>query len=95
MASSSFGKAPGSPSSGLGDSDVVAVAEAPAMAMGSLYQAMAQATGLLMQNAMNQQQQLSILAQAATTQGIMEIYSVDAASDVNAFSAFVTPKGAK
>jgi hypothetical protein len=53
------------------------LAEAPAMAMGSVYQSLAHATGILFENAVSQQHQQGILAQAATTQGIIQIYSVD------------------
>ncbi|MDD1136952.1 RebB family R body protein [Pseudomonas sp. TNT2022 ID233] len=56
---------------------VKVVAEAPAMAMGSIYQSMAQSTAILFQNAVSAQQQQNTLAQAATNQGVMQIYSVD------------------
>jgi Killing trait len=54
--------------------------EAPALAMGSLYQTMAHSVGLAMQNAVNAQQNMNITAQAATVQGIATMYSVDTAS---------------
>lgn len=57
------------------------VAEAPAVAMGSIYQSLAHSTGILFENAVNAQQQQNILGQAATTQGIMQIYSADTAGD--------------
>ncbi|UVM11258.1 RebB family R body protein [Pseudomonas protegens] len=58
--------------------NVKVVAEAPAMAMGTIYQSMAQATAILFQNSVSaQQQQQNTLAQAATNQGVMQIYSVD------------------
>ncbi|MDH2431762.1 RebB family R body protein [Pokkaliibacter sp. MBI-7] len=53
------------------------VGEAPAMAMSSLYQAMSHSTGILYQNAVLAQQQQTTLAQAASTQGVMQLYSVD------------------
>lgn len=53
------------------------IAESPAMAMGSLYQAIAHSTGLLFENAVAAQQQQNTLAQAAANQGVMQIYSVD------------------
>lgn len=62
-------------------SNVQVVAEAPAMAMGALYQSMAHSTGILFENAVSNQQQQNILAQAATTQGVMQIYSVDTMAD--------------
>jgi hypothetical protein len=58
-------------------SNVKAIAESPAMAMGSLYQTIAHSTGILFENAVAAQQQQNTLAQAATTQGIMQIYSID------------------
>jgi hypothetical protein len=58
-------------------SNVKVVGEAPAMAMGSIYQTMAHSTGILFQNAVSAQQQQNTLAQAATNQGVMQIYSVD------------------
>jgi hypothetical protein len=62
-------------------SNVKSVAESPAMAMGTLYQSMAHSTGILFENAVSNQQQQNILAQAATTQGVMQIYSVDTMAD--------------
>ncbi|WP_416771259.1 RebB family R body protein [Pseudomonas sp. RHF3.3-3] len=58
-------------------SNVQTVAEAPAMALGSLYQSMAHSTGILFENAVSTQQQQNTLAQAAATQGVMQIYSLD------------------
>ena len=55
--------------------NVKVIGEAPAMAMGTIYQSMAHANGTLFQNAAQQQQYT--LAQAATTQGVMQIYSID------------------
>ncbi len=51
-------------------SNVKVLGEAPAMAMGSLYQATAQAIGLAAQNAVAAQQQAAVTAQAATTLGV-------------------------
>jgi hypothetical protein len=61
--------------------NVKVLGEAPAMAMGSLYQTMAQSLGILMQNAVSAQQSMNTISQAATTQGVALIYSVDTASD--------------
>ncbi|WP_085631847.1 MULTISPECIES: RebB family R body protein [unclassified Pseudomonas] len=61
--------------------NVNVLAEAPAMALGSLYQSMAHSTGILFENAVNAQQQQNILAQAAATQGVMQIYSLDTTAD--------------
>ncbi|MBN8738965.1 MAG: RebB family R body protein [Xanthomonadaceae bacterium] len=57
--------------------NVKVVAEAPAHAMATVYQSLAHSVGLLFENAVATQQQQNILAQAATTQGIMQIYSLD------------------
>ncbi|ALR30046.1 MULTISPECIES: RebB family R body protein [Chryseobacterium] len=62
-------------------SNVKVVAEAPAMALGNVYQTAAHSTGIMFENAVNVQNQQNILAQAATTQGTMQIYSVDTVSD--------------
>ena len=56
-------------------SNVKVLADAPAMAMGSLYQATAHSMGIMFENAVASQQQSAVLAQAATTQGVMQIYS--------------------
>jgi len=58
-------------------SNVKVVAEAPAMAMGAIYQSLAHSTGILFENATSSQQQLQIAAQASTNQGVIQIYSVD------------------
>lgn len=58
-------------------SNVKVMAEAPAMAMGAIYQSLAHSTGILYENATSAQQQLAISAQAATNQGVIQIYSVD------------------
>ncbi|GLQ93815.1 RebB family R body protein [Dyella acidisoli] len=58
-------------------SNVKVVAEAPAMALGSVYQTMAHSTGILFENSIAAQQQQNTLTQAATNQGVMQIYSVD------------------
>ena len=57
--------------------NVKVLGDAPAMAMGNLYQATAQALGLAAQNAVNAQQQTNITAQAATTMGVSTLYSID------------------
>ena len=61
--------------------NVKVVADAPAMALGSIYQTAAHSTALMFQNAVNAQNQQNILSQAATTQGITLIYSIDTAAD--------------
>lgn len=54
--------------------------DSPAMALGNLYQATAQALGNAAHNATNNQQQTNITAQAATTQGVVTLYAVDTAT---------------
>lgn len=61
-------------------SNVKAVGEAPALAMGAIYQNLAQSTGILFENAVAAQQQMNTIAQAATNQGVMQIYSIDTAA---------------
>jgi hypothetical protein len=58
-------------------SNVKVLGDAPAMAMGTIYQSMAHSTGILFENATSSQQQLGIAAQAATNQGVIQIYSMD------------------
>ncbi|MCJ9429359.1 RebB family R body protein [Kordiimonas marina] len=57
--------------------NVKVLGDAPAMAMGALYQSLAHSTGILYENAVGAQQQLGIAAQAATNQGVIQIYSID------------------
>lgn len=64
--------------------NVKVVAEAPAIAMGTLYQTLAHSTGLMFTNAVNAQNSQNVLQQAATTQGVIQIYSVDTMSDAAA-----------
>jgi len=58
--------------------------EAPAMAMGSMYQTMAHSTGILFHNAVSSQQQQNTMALAAISQGIMQIYSLDTTATAGA-----------
>lgn len=58
-------------------SNIKVIGEAPAFAMGSIYQSMAHSTGILFENAVAAQQQQNTLAQAAANQGVMQIYSID------------------
>lgn len=58
-------------------SNVKVIAEGPAVAMGSIFQTLAHSTGILYQNAVSSSQQQNTLSQAATNQGVMQIYSLD------------------
>lgn len=49
-------------------SNVKVLGEAPAMAMGTLYQSTAHALGISMENAVANQQQMNVLSQAVTTE---------------------------
>ena len=53
---------------------------APAVAMGNLYQATAQALANAAHNATMAQQQMYVTAQAATTAGVSLLYSLDTAT---------------
>ena len=55
--------------------NVSVLAAAPAMAMGSIYQSAAHSIGIMFQNATAAQHQAAICAQAATNQGVMQLYS--------------------
>lgn len=65
----------------VSQANVKVVAEAPAMAMGHIYQTLAHSTGLMFQNAVNAQQQLNMASQAATVQGASLLLTVPTAED--------------
>jgi hypothetical protein len=67
-------------------SNVKVVAESPAMALSNVYQTAAHSTGLMFENAVNAQNQQNILSQTATTQGVMQIYSLDTIADAIAIA---------
>lgn len=54
--------------------------DAPAIAMGNLYQATAQALANAAHNATTAQQNANTMLQATTTQGVALLYGVDTAS---------------
>ncbi|MEM9458282.1 MAG: RebB family R body protein [Myxococcota bacterium] len=54
--------------------------DAPAVAMGNLYQATAQALANAAHNATNSQQQSYVTAQTATTMGVTTLLSIDTAT---------------
>ncbi|MEM5617709.1 RebB family R body protein [Pseudomonas aeruginosa] len=58
-------------------SNVKVIGEAPAMALGSIFQTMAHSTGILFENSVAAQQQQNALALAASNMGVMQIYSLD------------------
>ncbi|MEQ9564431.1 MAG: RebB family R body protein, partial [Pseudomonadales bacterium] len=53
--------------------NVKVMGDAPAMAMGSLYQSLAHSHGILYENAVSTQQQVGISSQAATNQGVIQV----------------------
>ncbi len=61
-------------------SNVKVLGDAPAMAMGSLFQATSQALANAAHNATAAQQQTNVTAQAATTQGVATLLSLDTAT---------------
>ena len=56
--------------------NVKVLGDAPAMAMGAIFQSLSHSSGILFENAVSSQQQLGIAAQASTNQGVIQIYSV-------------------
>ncbi len=60
--------------------NVEVIGNAPAVAMGNLYQATAQALANAAHNATIAQQQTNVTAQAATTMGVSTLYCIDTAS---------------
>ncbi|GHU44892.1 RebB protein [Betaproteobacteria bacterium] len=65
-------------------SNVKVIGEAPAVALGNLYQTMAHSTGVLFENAVSAQQQQNTLALAAANMGVMQIYALDTATGAGA-----------
>lgn len=60
--------------------NVKVLGDAPAIAMGNLYQATAQALSNAAHNATVAQQQMNVTAQAATTMGVAVLLSLDTSS---------------
>ena len=59
---------------------------APAQGVGTIYQSLGHATSTLFQSAVGAQQQLAVAGQAATNEGVMQIYSVNTMAGVVATS---------
>ncbi|GEN68528.1 MULTISPECIES: RebB family R body protein [Chryseobacterium] len=72
-------------------SNVKVVGESPAMALSNVYQSAAHSTGIMFENAVNAQNQQNILGQAATTQGILQIYSLDTVADAVSMAKVLNP----
>lgn len=60
--------------------NVKVLGDAPAIAMGNLFQSTAQALSMAAHNATNAQQQAYVTAQAATTMGVATLFSLDTAA---------------
>ena len=56
-------------------SNLAVLGNAPAVAMSTVYQSMAHSMGLMFQNSVQSQQQAAISSQAATNQGVIQLYS--------------------
>ncbi len=61
-------------------SNVSVIGETPAMAMGNLLMSTSQALGNAAHNAANAQQQTNVTAQAATTQCVSTLFTLDTAA---------------
>jgi len=72
--------------------NVKVLGDSPAIAMGNLFQATAQALSNSAHNATSAQQQSSVTAQAATTMGVATLYSLDTASTGKATQAILSSK---
>ena len=70
--------------------NVKVLGDAPAIAMGNLYQATAQALSNAAHNATTAQQQMNVTAQAATTMGVAVLLSLDTASAGKATQAILS-----
>ncbi|WP_246794495.1 RebB family R body protein [Burkholderia perseverans] len=64
----------------ISEANLKVLGDAPAMAMGNLFVATAQALANAAHNATSNQQQSNITAQAATVMGVATLYSIDTAS---------------
>ena len=70
--------------------NVKVLGDAPAMAMGNLFQATSQALSNAAHNATSAQQQTAVTAQAATTMGVATLYAIDTASTGKATSSILS-----
>ena len=69
--------------------NVHVLGDAPAIAMGNLYQGIAQALANAAHNATNAQQQSFVTSQAATTAGVATLYALDTAANGEATKAIL------
>ncbi|NVJ96519.1 MAG: RebB family R body protein [Alphaproteobacteria bacterium] len=66
--------------------NVAVVGQSPAMAVGALNQALASSMSLVFANAVAAQQNMNVMAQAATTAGVTTIYSAAGSQTENMLS---------
>lgn len=71
---------PEEPTDSIGQVNTKVLGDAPAIAMGNLFVATSQALSNAAHNATNAQQQSYVTMQAATTQGVATLLSLDTAS---------------
>ena len=74
--------------------NIKVVAEAPAMAMGTLYQSLAHSTGILFENSVSASRNADMVGLAAANQGIMQIYSVDTITDAISVAQIIAANAA-
>ena len=74
--------------------NVCVLGEAPAMAMGDLFQTTSRALGMIAQNAAMGQQNAAVISEATTTQGVALLYGVDTASTAVGISQILSAFGA-
>jgi hypothetical protein len=70
--------------------NVKVLGDAPAQALGTVYQTAAQVVSLAMQNATAAQQQLNTVSQAVTTQGANSVLTLDTTATARASLALTT-----
>ena len=68
----------------VADVGVTVLGDAPAVAMGQMYQSLAHSTGLMFHNAVAAQQNMNMASQAATIQGVMQLYGIGPAASAAA-----------
>lgn len=61
----------------VAQTSVSTLGAAPAVALGSMYQTAAHATGIMYQNSVQAQQQAAIAGQAAANLGVIQIYGLN------------------
>lgn len=74
--------------------NVKVLGDSPAVAMGNLYQATAQALGNAAHNATSAQQNANTILQATTTQGVALLYGIDTAATAEAVASILAAPAA-